>query len=72
MQFEVRAFEQFPEDKTCPVCGTSKQEPCCLIEIQGTPDDGICEAIPVHVSCVLPDKMLFNKEVGAIYTCADK
>lgn len=63
-----RTFENFPEGTTCPVCSTNKNGECFLAPIDGTDDDGVCEAIPVHVECInLLDKFRFNKEHSVLY-----
>jgi len=36
----------------CPICGESKDEPVVLVKIAGTEQDGIMEAIQVHVDCL--------------------
>jgi hypothetical protein len=46
-----RVFDHFPAHATCPVCGVSEDHPCVLVSIDGTANDGIVEALPVHLVC---------------------
>lgn len=63
-----RTFEHFPQDKRCPLCGCDDDEACTLIGIDGTADDGIEEAMPVHVTCLMnPRFWRANTTVGVIY-----
>lgn len=64
---EVRTFEHFPEDDTCPVCGSGEDKECVLIEIQGTKQGNVAEAQPVHAECVDPSRMLYNRDVDVVY-----
>lgn len=48
-----RIFECFPEQVVCPVCGTSDEGQCLLAPIQGTEEDSICEAKPIHLRCLV-------------------
>jgi hypothetical protein len=58
-------FEHFPKDVVCPVCKTSEDTECLLIQIDGTDDDGICEGQPVHLYCAVATN--FNKDMGLFY-----
>jgi len=58
----MRTFEHFPKDHTCKICGTSEDKPCILAPIDGTFNDGIEEAEPVHVDCL--GEIRFNKEAS--------
>jgi len=51
---ELRRFERpgYPEGRHCPVCGGTEEEPCVLVPIADTEDDGIAQAAPVHVQCL--------------------
>ena len=63
-----RIFESFPPDQICPICKTNKDEKCCLIPIDGTTNESICEAEIFHVSCVYQlSKFRFNKRLNLIY-----
>lgn len=63
-----RTFTHFPEDKSCPLCGDNRDLECTLIQIQGTEEGRICQAMPVHVACLAdPKYWLVNKEVGVVY-----
>jgi hypothetical protein len=46
-----RTFDSFPSSSVCPICRSSKDSPCVLVAIEGTEDDGIVQAKPVHVKC---------------------
>ena len=60
-----RTFEQFPEDVTCPVCQTNDQGQCVLVQIDGTGDGNIAEAVPVHLACAVASN--FRREIGVLY-----
>lgn len=62
---EPRAFKEFPEEQTCPVCRTNDEGQCVLVPIDGTEDDGICEAQCVHLSCCIPTH--YRREAGLLY-----
>lgn len=59
-------FEHFPEDATCPICGTNKNAECYLVPIKGTGDGKICEKQPTHVECVMAN-LQYKKEIGVMY-----
>lgn len=61
----TRVFEQFPEDKVCPVCMTNNQAPCVLLIVDGTQKDRIAEARPVHLDCAVATH--YNPEYNVIY-----
>ena len=48
----ARFFDQFPKDIPCLICGTNVNKTCILVPIDGTDEDGICEAQPIHVACL--------------------
>lgn len=60
-----RTFETFPEKDVCPICGTNGKGECVLLPIDGTGDDGICEAIPVHLWCAVATN--YSRNVSVIY-----
>jgi hypothetical protein len=60
-----RTFEHFPEEATCPVCGTSDDGECVLIAIDGTEEGSVVEAQPTHLSCAVADR--YSKGAGIIY-----
>ena len=63
-----RTFKHFPKDIICPLCGTSEDKECCLIFIDGTDDNGICEAKPMHVDCMTQlDMFRYNQKMGILY-----
>ena len=45
-------FDKFPKKSKCPICSTSNSGKCVLIPIAGTQEDGISEAMPVHLDCL--------------------
>lgn len=57
-----RTFTHFPEDTTCPVCGTNDDGETVLMPIDGTQDANLCEAQPIHLACAVADH--FNKDLG--------
>ncbi len=64
----MRTFEHFPNDTTCPVCGTNEDKPCFLILVDGTEKGDNCEAQPTHVDCVAKSgDFRFNREFNMIY-----
>lgn len=62
-----RTFTKFPEQGTCPICGTNRDGECFLLPIDGTDKDNICEAQPTHTDCFDFDKFRFNKEHQLVY-----
>jgi len=63
----MRTFAKFPSGITCPICKTSNDKECFLMPIDGTDDDGNCEAAPTHVDCLLSDRYRYNREAGIVY-----
>lgn len=63
---ELRTFEHFPEQITCPVCGTNEDAECVLCIIDGTNQDGISEAQPVHLRCAVADSYIPG--MGLLYS----
>jgi hypothetical protein len=49
----LKRFELFPEDATCPVCGTNDDGETVLLAIDGTSDGRIAEAKPTHLACAV-------------------
>ena len=47
----MKTFDHFPDDRVCPMCGSSDDGPCFLMPIAGTADGRICESTPVHTEC---------------------
>lgn len=69
---EHRTFPHFPEDTTCPLCGTNEDKECCLIPIDGTEDGCVCEAQPIHVDCLMDiSRYRYNKKAGVVYQFAE-
>ena len=65
----LREFEHFPKESMCPICGGSEDKPCFLMPIDDTQKDGICEAQPVHTSCMTDyaNQFRLNKNVRVVY-----
>ena len=66
----MQTFEHFPQDARCPICNTNKDTECWLMVIDGTENDGIAEAQPVHVDCTgrhMVGRMRYNKAHGIVY-----
>lgn len=66
----MRYFDNFPEKKRCPICGTNENKECFLMPIDETTKGNICEAIPVHRNCIgdiIIPKLRLNREHGVIY-----
>jgi len=60
----MKEFKHFPKDVTCPLCGTNKDSPCTLVQIDGTSNGNIAEAIPIHIECI---SLRYNKELNLFY-----
>ena len=66
----MRTFEHFPTDhKNCPICGKNTDGECLLVPIDGTEEDNIMQAIPVHSKC-LQDDMRYLPNKGLIVAFA--
>lgn len=69
MDEEVRTFKEFPKESVCPLCGTNENRECILVPIDGTDHEGICEAAPTHLRCVVTNIWLYrDKQVIAAWT----
>jgi hypothetical protein len=62
---DLKFFDRFSDKETCIVCGTNDDKPCVLIQVDGTRDGNIAEAIPVHVQCAIPSG--YSREAGLLY-----
>ena len=62
----AKIFEHFPSDQHCVLCGANTNTPCMLVPVDGTGDNRIIEARPVHVDC-LHDGMRINVGLGIVY-----
>ena len=65
-----RTFKHFPEDSKCPICNTGEDKECVLVPIDGTEDeDGrICEAIPIHLYCLIDvENVRYNRQSSILY-----
>lgn len=49
----MRIFEQFPQDKKCPICKTNEDKECVLIPIDRTFRGGLAEGAPTHADCLM-------------------
>jgi hypothetical protein len=65
---QPRIFEKFPLDVTCPICGTNDEGETVLVAIQGTQDDGICQAQPMHLVCAIAKS--YNPEMKVAFSIA--
>lgn len=65
MKTKPRTFEHFPDNIKCPVCDTADDGECLLIPIDGTQEDRIAQAQPVHLWCAVATG--FNKDLGLFY-----
>ena len=61
----MKPFDHFPKEAICPICGTSEDEKCILVQIDETSDGSISEAQPVHLDCALVTN--YNKDAGVMY-----
>jgi hypothetical protein len=66
----VRAFEHFPPQSTCPVCGTADNLPCVLVVIDYTEKDGIAKAQPFHLKCAVVSQ--YDRELNIAYRRGSK
>jgi len=48
------------------LCNTHDDKPCILAGIDGTQEDNIEQAVPIHIDCMLTD-VRYNKRVGIVY-----
>jgi len=65
----LKYFDHFNTNTIpCPVCQTRTDIKTILIPIDGTKEDGICEAIQVHLDCIdLRYTRDFNSSLFLIY-----
>lgn len=71
----MNTFKRFPQDKTCPICKTSKDSECFLMPISGTSDGSICEAQPVHRECIDDEfikSLVISKDSDVIYYVTER
>lgn len=59
----------FPSDSTCILCGCNDPKQCILVAIDDTYDHGVCEAIHIHVDCIMErfDKVRYSRKLNIIY-----
>ena len=62
-------FERFPQKDTCPLCNTNEDKECFLMPMDGTEENDLCQAQPVHLDCMTKYASSFrlSKTVGVIY-----
>jgi len=63
-------FNSFNTSDVCPICGTNNDKEVILVPIKGTEEGNNIQAIQVHTDCL--NCLVFDKEIGIIYTVADK
>ncbi len=63
---EPRTFDNFPEDKVCPVCKTNFNGKTVLIGIDNTKEGNNVEATPVHLLCAVASN--HNRDCNLLYT----
>lgn len=71
----MRTFENFPQDKECPICNSNHNSECWLMLVDGTGDGNICVAVPVHVECTgryMIGRMRYNRAHGIVYCFVGK
>jgi hypothetical protein len=62
---ELHAFDHFPTEDPCPICGSKEDGKTVLVEIDGTGDGNICEAVPVHLACAVVTN--YNQTARVMY-----
>ena len=50
---DPRTFRSFPEEATCPICGTNDDGTTVLVAIAGTTKGSRANAKPMHLSCAV-------------------
>jgi hypothetical protein len=60
----IRTFEHFPPNKTCPLCGTNRDEECFLAAIDSTQEGNICDGKPIHTGCL---ELRWNEDAVMLY-----
>lgn len=63
---DPRTFAHFPQDSTCPICGTSDDGKTVLVQIAGTEKNGVSEAKPMHLACAVAKQ--WNEEMNIAIT----
>ena len=49
----------------CAKCGTNHDGQTVLVALDGTADDGLVEALPVHLACAVATNL--NLKIGVLY-----
>jgi hypothetical protein len=70
MPLKPRTFQHFPPNVVCPACGTSEDDECILLAIDGTRTDTIAEAQPVHLWCAIAEH--YNRDLTIFYRVVTK
>lgn len=63
-------FKNFPQDATCPICGTNENGECFLMPIDGTERGNFCEAVPTHRICAgdaIAPRLRYDKHDKIVY-----
>ena len=55
-----RTFDNFPKDIRCPICGTNLNKETFLVSKSGANAGNICEAVCVHLDCLLDNTTYFD------------
>jgi len=61
-------FDELGDGKICPICGQHDGGKVALVRIEGTDDGHICQAIPVHVDCLVSAAVYMPRK-GAWVPC---
>ena len=66
----LEGLRYFPHigEGVCWICGTLDDGPCILVGIDGTQEDRIEQAEPVHLKCLLGTKWRIEKKNDVIYS----
>ena len=59
----MRTFDSLGQ-VACGICKEVKEGKGILVQIDGTQEDNICEAQPIHLDCI---NLRFNKDEGLFY-----
>ena len=65
------AFDRFPKQVKCPICGTNNDGACVLVGIAYTTEGNICEAQPVHLACIT-EGLIWYKNDGLMAVSFNK
>jgi len=66
----MKTFDHFnPDGEPCPICGKRDGTPAVLIPVDGTEEDGIIQAVQVHVGCLDLRMKRYWEKHQLIYQC---